>query len=111
MLWPQALDINSLSQYQHESSYFLVKHLRAPWPCLRVAMMVYICLVQGVALLEGLALLEEVCHCGCGLKTLTLAAWKSIFYQKPSDEDIEISALPAPCLLRGCHAPALMTMA
>ena len=38
-----------------------------------------ICLAQGVALL-GVALLEEVCHCGCGLKTLTLDAWKAVFH-------------------------------
>jgi hypothetical protein len=38
--------------------------------------MVCVCLGQGVALLGGVALLEQVCHCGCGLKTLILAAWK-----------------------------------
>jgi hypothetical protein len=27
----------------------------------------------------GVALLEYVCHCGHGLKTLILAAWKSVF--------------------------------
>jgi hypothetical protein len=27
----------------------------------------------------GVALLEEVCHCGCGFKTLFLAAWKPVF--------------------------------
>lgn len=23
---------------------------------------------------------EKLCHCGCGLKTLTPAAWKSVFH-------------------------------
>jgi hypothetical protein len=36
-------------------------------------MVVYIHLAQGVALLGGVAL-EWVCHCGCGFKTLVLAA-------------------------------------
>jgi hypothetical protein len=44
----------------------------------------------------GVALLEWVCHCGRGLKTLTLAAWKSVFHQQPSDEDVELSVPPAP---------------
>jgi hypothetical protein len=37
-------------------------------------------MAQGVALLGGVALLELVCHYGCGLQTLTLAAWKSVFH-------------------------------
>jgi len=35
---------------------------------------------------------------GVGFKPLTQAAWKSVFPQQPSDEDVELSALPAPCL-------------
>jgi hypothetical protein len=38
-----------------------------------------------------------------GFKTLTLAAWKSVFRQHPSDEDVELSPSPAPCLPGGCH--------
>jgi hypothetical protein len=43
-----------------------------------------------------------------GFKNLILAAWKPVFYRQPSDEDIKLSALPAPCLPGSCHAPALM---
>jgi hypothetical protein len=42
--------------------------------------MVCICLAQGLALLGGVALMELVCHYGCGLKTLTLSARKSVFH-------------------------------
>ena len=45
---------------------------------------------------------------GVGFKAL-LAAWKPVL-QQPSDEDIELSAPPASCLLECCYAPALMTM-
>ena len=54
--------------------------------------------------------LEEVCHCGCGFKTLILAAYKPVFCQQPSDEDVELLASPAPCLPGCCHIPALMIM-
>ena len=70
--------------------------------------MVCICLAQGVALLGGMALLELVCHCGCGLMALILAAWKSVFHWLTSDEDVDLSALPVPCLPRCCHASTLM---
>ena len=63
-----------------------------------------------LTLLGGVALLEQVCHCGCGLKTLTLVAWKLVFHQQPSDEDVELSAPPAPYLSGCCHVPALMMM-
>jgi hypothetical protein len=46
---------------------------------------------------------------GVGFKTLVLAAWKPIFYW-PSDEDVELSAPPAPCLPGRFHALALMIM-
>jgi hypothetical protein len=36
-----------------------------------------------------------------GFKTLILAAWKAEFFEQPSDEDVELSALPA-LLLPGC---------
>jgi hypothetical protein len=42
--------------------------------------------------------------------TLFLAAWKTVFSQQPSDEDVELSALPAPYLPGYCHASALMIM-
>ena len=71
---------------------------------------------QGVALLEGVAQLEQVWPCwsryvtvGMGFETLILAAWKSVF-QKPSDEDVELSATPAPCLPGCCHARTLRIM-
>jgi hypothetical protein len=40
----------------------------------KAIVMVCMCLAQGVALLGGVAWLEQVCHCGCALKTLALAA-------------------------------------
>jgi hypothetical protein len=45
---------------------------------------------------------------GVGYKTLILAAWKSVFCWQPSDEDVELSAPPAPCLPECCHIPTLM---
>jgi hypothetical protein len=47
---------------------------------------------------------------GMGFKTLTLAAWKPVFHLQASDEDVELSAPPMPCLPGCCHAPALMIM-
>ena len=63
-------------------------------------------------MLGGVALLEEVCHTvGMGLETLLLAAWKLVVFPwLPSEQDVELSALPAPCLPRCCHVPALMLM-
>jgi hypothetical protein len=54
--------------------------------------------------------LEWVCHCECGHKTLILVAWKSVFHEQPLDEDVELSAPPAPCLPGCCHASTLMVM-
>jgi hypothetical protein len=45
---------------------------------------------------------------GVGFKTLTLAAWKPVFCQQPSDEDVELLAPPVPSLPGCCQAPALM---
>jgi len=43
-----------------------------------------------------------------GFKTFFLAAWKLVFSCLPLGEDVERSALPAPCL-PGCYCvPALM---
>ena len=47
---------------------------------------------------------------GVGYKTLILAAWKTVFHKQPSDRDVELLALPAPCLPGHCHAPTLMIM-
>ena len=58
----------------------------------------------------GVTWLEWVCHCGCEYKILTLVAWKSVFHYQPLDENIELSAPPAPCLPRCCHVPTLMIM-
>ena len=76
-------------------------------PIYRPCVMVCICLAQK-ATLGGVALQRQVCNCGCGLKTLIPAAWKSVFCQQPSDEDVEHSAPPAPCRPGHCHAPALI---
>ena len=54
----------------------------------------------------GMALLSKCVTVGMGFKTLTLVAWKSVFYLQPSDEDVELSAPPA-CLPRCCHVPTL----
>jgi hypothetical protein len=58
----------------------------------------------------GVTWLEWVCHCGYGYKILTLVAWKAVFHYQPLDEDIELSAPPAPCLPGYCHVPTLMIM-
>ena len=47
-------------------------------------------LSQGVALLGSIALLEE------GFETLLLAARKPVFSCLPSEQDVELSAPPAP---------------
>nr|BAE43037.1 unnamed protein product [Mus musculus] len=39
-----------------------------------------------------------------------LAAWKPVFCLRPSDEDVKLSPLPAPCLPGCCHVCALMIM-
>jgi hypothetical protein len=44
---------------------------------------------------------------GMGLKTLILAAFKSVFCL-PLEQNVELSTLPAPCLPEFCHAPILM---
>jgi hypothetical protein len=44
---------------------------------------------------------------GMGFRILILAAWKSAF-KYPSDEDVELSALPASCLRGHCHALKIM---
>jgi hypothetical protein len=64
---------------------------------------VWIHLTQG-ALLGGVALLEEVCYCVMGFETLLLASWKPVFSWLPSEQDVELSAPPAPCLPGSCHA-------
>jgi hypothetical protein len=50
----------------------------------------------------GVALLKV------GFKTFLLAPWESVFSYQPSDEDVELSAPPIPCLLGHCYVPALM---
>jgi hypothetical protein len=44
----------------------------------------------------GMALLEEVHHCG---------GWALSVFCSPSEQDVELSAPPAPCLPGYCHAP------
>jgi hypothetical protein len=48
---------------------------------------------------------------GVCFKNLILAAWKPVFCRQPSDEDVEFSAPPSPCLPGCCHVPTLMIMA
>jgi hypothetical protein len=43
---------------------------------------------------------------GLGFKTLILAVWEPVFSYQPLDEDVELSAPPAPCLPGYCHAPS-----
>jgi hypothetical protein len=45
-----------------------------------------------------------------GVKPLILAAWKPVFCQQPSDEDVELSVSPAASLPGCCHVPTLMIM-
>jgi hypothetical protein len=52
----------------------------------------------------GVTLLEEVCHEGVGFETLLLATWKSVFCL---EQDVELSASPAPCLPGCCHVPSM----
>jgi hypothetical protein len=67
--------------------------------------MVCICSAQGRALFRGVAL-----QWAWGFKNLILAAWKPVFSYQPSGEDVELSALPVPCLPGCCHVPFLMVM-
>ena len=55
-----------------------------------------------------MALLEEG-SLSC-FETSLLASWMPVFSNWPSDEDVELSAPPEPCLPWHCHAPALMIM-
>jgi hypothetical protein len=45
-----------------------------------------------------------------GFKTLILAAWKPVFFKKPLDEDVELSAPTVPYLHGCCHVPTLVIM-
>ena len=47
---------------------------------------------------------------GVGFNTLVLATWEPVFHQQTSDEDVELSAPPAPCLSRCFHALFFMIM-
>jgi len=69
--------------------------------------MVCVCLAHGVTLLEGVGWSKCVIV-GVDLKTLLLAACKSVFSSMPSDEDVELSVPPAPCLPGCCHVLTLM---
>jgi hypothetical protein len=56
----------------------------------------------------GAALLEEVCHCGVGFETSLLAAWEtSSLSWLQLEQDVQLSAPPAPCLLGCCHVSHL----
>ena len=43
-------------------------------------------------------------------KTLLLAAWKTVFSYWSSDENVELSAPPAPCLPGHCYVPTLVIL-
>jgi len=61
---------------------------------------------QGVAVLRGVALLEEVCYCGSRLEVTYARATPTVAHGpllQPADEDVELSAPPAPCLPGCCH--------
>jgi hypothetical protein len=49
---------------------------------------------------------------GVGFNTLVPGAWEPVFCWQPSDEDVELSAPPVPCLPGCCHVhvPALMIL-
>ena len=71
------------------------------------------CVAQEVALFGGVALLEEVCHYGRVLydpPPNPLTMWKAAFCQLASEQEVELSAPPAPCLPGCFRAPALMRM-
>ena len=63
-----------------------------------------------MALLEWVWPWRKGVMVGLGNETLLLTMWEPVFSKKPSDEDVELSASPAPCLPRYCHAPASMIM-
>jgi hypothetical protein len=67
-----------------------------------------VALLGGVALLEeGVALLEEVCHYGgggWGSFAWALSSEEESLFWLSSDQDVEISAFPVPCLSEHCHA-------
>jgi hypothetical protein len=64
----------------------------------------------GVALFEWVWPLWSRCvTVGVGFKTLFLATWKQVSNQS-SDEDVDLSAPPAPYLLGHCHVLGLMIM-
>jgi len=65
---------------------------------------------QGVALSGGVALLREVCHCGCGLKTILLVPWKPFFSCLLSEQDAELIAPPYTMSAWTLPCPALMIM-
>ena len=47
---------------------------------------------------------------GVDFKTLMLAAWKPVISCLHSEQNLDLSAPPTPCLPELCHAPSLMTM-
>ena len=73
--------------------------------------MVCMCLAQGMwRYLEVWPSWSRCITVSVGFNTLVLAAWKPVFCLRPSDEDVKLSPLPAPCLPGCCHVCALMIM-
>ena len=58
----------------------------------------------GVTLLEDVALLEEVITVGVGFEMFLAQTGRTVCSWLPLDEDVELSATPAPCLPGRCHA-------
>jgi hypothetical protein len=56
---------------------------------------------QGVALQKGVALLEELCHCEVSYAQAAPSVAHSFLL--PADQDVELSASPAPPCLPACH--------
>jgi hypothetical protein len=63
-----------------------------------------------VALLGDVAFLEEARHCGSGQWEPPPNHVGASLLLLPSDEDVELSAPPAPRLPGYCHVPDLMIM-
>jgi hypothetical protein len=57
---------------------------------------------------RGVALLEKVLHCGSRLWDALATCLRRIFFCLPSEQDVELSASPVPCLPGCCHVPTLM---
>jgi hypothetical protein len=60
-----------------------------------------------MALLGSKAMLTEVDLCEEGIENLLLATWEIALFCLPLEQDVELSAPPAPYLPGCCHASLL----